>query len=206
MIVMPAFGKTAELQESGVVVLRAVLPQDMRERLRMAAVMCFDGVIHSVTLSSRPNFLEPLKALGVDPADCRVADSWIREKRPPDFQAHLWHQDGGLGVAFPPEPGPMLPMTPLLTVWAPLDCCGVDAPGLEFVRRRLDSLLHFTELTDAEIRRRFPAEDFWAPAMEPGDVAVFLNGTLHRTYVQPGMTNARISVEYRLTPRSESAG
>ena len=205
MIEMQTFGQTTELQKAGVTVLRGILPPAMIAALRTGALARLEDA-HSVTLEPRLEFLKPLVELGFDPADCRVADSWIRRKGPPNFQAHLWHQDGGLGVSFPPEPGPPLPMTPLLTVWVPLDPCGVDAPGLEFVRRRLDSLLHFTELTDAEMRRRFAAEDFWAPAMEPGDAAIFLNGTLHRTHVQPAMPNTRISVEYRLRLRSESAG
>ncbi len=205
MIEMQTFGQTTALQKAGVTVLRGVLPLAMLATLRALALARLKDR-HSATLESRPEFLEPLVELGFDPADCRVADSWIRRKGPPNFQAHLWHQDGGLGVSFPPEPGPPLPMTPLLTVWAPLDPCGVDAPGLEFVRRRIEALLHFSELPDEKIRSRFAPDDFWAPTMEPGDAAIFLNGTLHRTHAHPEMPNTRISVEYRLALRSESAG
>ena len=89
-------------------------------------------------------------------------------------------------------------MARLLTCWIPLQACGVDAPGLEFVRRPLDNLLHYSELDDAELRRRFEPEEFWAPALELGDGLVFLNGTLHRTYESPAMSRDRLSVEYRL--------
>ncbi len=144
----------------------------------------------------------PVSAAGFDPADCRIEDSWVRKKTPPQFQAHTWHQDGALGVRFPPEPGTAIPMTPLLTVWVALDSCGLEAPGLELVRRPLDRLLHFTELNDSAVRMRFAAADFWIPALEPGDALVFLGGTLHRTHCRPEMRKSRLSVEYRVRIRS----
>ena len=94
----------------------------------------------------------------------------------------------------------MPPMTPLLTCWIPLEACGVGRPGLEFVRRRLEALLHYSELNDETLRQRFAPEEFWAPALELGDGLVFLNGTLHRTHVSPAMRKDRLSVEYRLFP------
>jgi hypothetical protein len=68
------------------------------------------------------------------------------------------------------------------------------------VRRRLEALLHFTELSDETLRQRFGAEEVWAPALELGDGLLFLNGTLHRTHVGPEMRKDRLSVEYRLFP------
>jgi hypothetical protein len=99
------------------------------------------------------------------------------------------------------EAGPVIPMTPLLTCWIPLNACGVDSPGLEFIRSPQAALLHFTELDDAALRKRFPPEEFWAPALELGDGLAFLNGTLHRTYARPEMPDNRLSVEYRIFPR-----
>jgi hypothetical protein len=138
---------------------------------------------------------------------CNMEQSWIRKKFAP-FQAptpvyHLqnWHQDGALGVRFPMEPGPVIPMTELLTCWIPLNPCGIDSPSLEFVRRRQPGLLHFTELDDSALRQRFSPQEFWAPALEFGDGLVFLNDILHRTCLRPEMTHARLSVEYRIFPR-----
>jgi len=99
------------------------------------------------------------------------------------------------------EPGPAVPMTQLLTCWIPLNPCGIDSPGLEFVRRRQPALLHVTELGDAALRQRFAPWEFWAPALESGDALVFLNGALHRTYTRPEMRHNRLSVEYRIFPR-----
>ena len=92
-------------------------------------------------------------------------------------------------------------MTELLTCWIPLNPCGRDSPGLEFVRRRQPALLHFTELDDSALRQRFPPQEFWAPALELGDGLVFLNSTLHRTYARPEMRHNRLSVEYGIFPR-----
>ena len=176
----------------------------------------FSAFSYSVPISALLDFgvphpealLQPLAATGLDHWEglsCNPEESWVRRRfappnAPPYYQPNRWHQDGGLGVAFPPEPGPAIPMTRLLTCWLPLDPCGLDAPGLEFVRRPLAALLHFTELDDEALRRRFAPEDFWAPAMEPGDVVLFLDGTLHRTFVQPHMRRDRLSVEYRFFP------
>ncbi len=184
----------------------------------------FSPSSHSVLLTSLLDFgfarsadlLAPLSApaltslLSHDPhADlaCSLDQSWLRKKFAPQhaplsgYHLQNWHQDGALGVRFPPQPGPLIPMTRLLTCWIPLDPCGIDSPGLEFVRRRQPALLHFTELADASLRRRFPPEDFWAPALEPGDALVFTNDALHRTHAHPGMRHDRLSVEYRLFPR-----
>lgn len=146
---------------------------------------------------------------------CRLDHSWLRKKfapgNSPDRRdgSQGWHQDGALGVRFPDavterdERGYWVStasMTELVTCWIPLDACGVDAPGLEFVRGPQPGLLHFTELGDSDLRKRFVAERFWAPEMEPGDALVFRNSLLHRTYISAGMTRDRTSVEYRLFP------
>ena len=52
-------------------------------------------------------------------------------------------------------------------------CCDGTRPGLEVIRAAAGSSLHFTELDDARLRRRFAPEYFWAPAMEPGDALIF---------------------------------
>lgn len=146
---------------------------------------------------------------------CGLEHSWVRKKfapgNSPDGRdaSQGWHQDGGLGVQFPEaihsrdERGywiSTVPMTELATCWLPLEPCGRDAPGLEFVRGSQPGLLHFTELADGDVRKRFAAERFWAPEMEPGDAVVFRNSVLHQTYVSAGMTRDRMSVEYRVFP------
>lgn len=139
---------------------------------------------------------------------CNMEQSWVRKKFAPMlapasmYSEQGWHQDGALGVRFPSESGSVLPMTELLTCWIPLDACGRDSPGLEFVRGRQAGLLHFTELEDSALRRRFRPEDFWVPELELGDGLVFLSSVLHRTYTRPEMRRNRQSIEYRIFPRS----
>jgi Phytanoyl-CoA dioxygenase (PhyH) len=189
----------------------------------------FNRFPHSVLLSALSDFgfddpdspdgpdelMAPLSAPGLGPLFsaalgsewvCNLEHSWVRKKFAPlqapagEYHPQGWHQDGALGVQFPLEAGPALPMTELLTCWIPLNGCGVDSPGLEFVRCRQAGLLHFTELDDAALRQRFAAEEFWAPELEFGDVLVFLNSVLHRTYAREEMRRNRLSVEYRIFP------
>jgi hypothetical protein len=137
---------------------------------------------------------------------CNLEQSWLRKKfaphhaPSPQYHDQGWHQDGALGVRFPSEPGSTVPITRLLTCWIPLNPCGADSPGLEFIRRPQPSLLHFTELDDATLRQRFPPQEFWAPALEPGDGLIFLNSVLHRTCTRPEMRQSRLSIEYRIFP------
>jgi phytanoyl-CoA dioxygenase PhyH len=138
---------------------------------------------------------------------CKMEQSWLRKKFAPDrpvarkYHLQGWHQDGALGVSFPPESGLSSPISELLTCWIPLDACGADSPGLEFIRGPQPTLLHFTELDDTALRRRFAPEGFWAPELEFGDCLIFLNNVLHRTYTNDAMQRDRISVEYRIFPR-----
>jgi hypothetical protein len=183
----------------------------------------FNRISNSLLLTALPDFgctdaehliaphsapvLEPLFTAGIDGAwVCHMEQSWLRKKFAPhqapfpEYHNQDWHQDGALGVCFPPEPGEPVPMTRLLTCWIPLHPCGVDCPGLEFIRRPQPSLLHFTELDDSTLRRRFPTQDFWAPTLEFGDGLIFLNSVLHRTSTSPAMQLSRLSIEYRIFP------
>ena len=184
----------------------------------------FNRFSHSVLLTALMDFgcggseelVAPLSAAGLDRLfseamggewTCSMEQSWVRKKFTPlhapgpQYHPQSWHQDGALGVSFPLESGPPIPMTQLLTCWIPLNPCGRDSPGLEFVRRRQGALLHFTELDDSALRQRFPPQEFWAPILEFGDGLVFLNSTLHRTYARPEMRHNRLSVEYRIFPQ-----
>ena len=183
----------------------------------------FNPFSHSILLSALLEFgyanweelTEPLLAAGLDTLFSRALgyewtwsreQSWLRKKFAPcqvpnaEYRLQNWHQDGALGVRFPLEPGPVIPMTQLLTCWIPLNRCGSESPGLEFIRSRQEGLLHFTELDDSILRQRFRIEDFWAPSLELGDGLVFLNSTLHRTHVLPEMRHNRLSVEFRIFP------
>jgi ectoine hydroxylase-related dioxygenase (phytanoyl-CoA dioxygenase family) len=205
-----------ELEERGVILLRSAFAREPLSVLRRAAERCLTDCDQAVLPRllefglSEADLYAPLAVAGVDAVvaglEVHREQCWVRKRyapvlAPPRHHPNSWHQDGGLGVAFPAEPGAMPAMTPLVTCWIPLDPCGVDAPGLEFVTERLDELLHYTELADEKLKRRFAPEKFTAPPLEPGDGLIFLNGTLHRTHVAPRMSRNRRSVEYRFRPR-----
>jgi hypothetical protein len=105
----------------------------------------------------------------------------------------------------------------VLAFWTPLHECGVNAPGLAVVRAGKDQVIehlrrHFpskpipgwcseTEwnLTDAfkveTIRESFG--DAITPHMQPGDVMVFTNWTIHGSHVTPEMTGRRSAAVIR---------
>ena len=142
------------------------------------------------------------------PFSCDLEQSWVRRQYapanyPPWHAPHGWHQDGALGFDFlspdnrPDSPDAVLRM---VTCWIALTPCGSDAPGLEFITTRLDSLLRPGELTDSSLRARFRASEFWRPELAAGDAVVFRGDLLHRTYVTPAMTKNRTSLELRYFP------
>ncbi len=182
----------------------------------------FSNSLHLTALAdfscSGQDLLAPLSTPGLDTLfsaslghawTCSMEHSWLRKKFAPSqaptraYHPQDWHQDGALGVRFPEQPflaesGPGLLMTELLTCWIPLNACGTDSPGLEFIHRPQPSLLHFNELNDSALRQRFSSQLFWAPKLEFGDGLVFLNSVLHRTHTHAQMTRNRLSIEYRI--------
>jgi hypothetical protein len=104
-----------------------------------------------------------------------------------------WHQDGAfLGAE-----------VRTLNVWLALSDCDADAPGLEIVPRRIDTVLPTgtegamfdwsvsPEIVD-EVARPAPAV---IPAFRAGDALLFDHLLLHRTAVGPGMTRERYAME-----------
>jgi hypothetical protein len=165
-------------------------------------------------VASREELVAHLAVIGLNdlladvmagPVDCNLDESWVRKRFAPSnaprhYHPNTWHQDGGLGVSFGLDRESVLPMTRMLTCWVPLQACGKDSPGLEFVRHPMERLLHYTELQDLDLRQRFAPDRFWAPELEFGDALLFLAGSLHRTHVRPEMVRDRLSLEYRFFP------
>jgi len=139
---------------------------------------------------------------------CDLDQAWVRRQYAPANYAplhapHGWHQDGALGFDFLSHQNGCFPSDALLTMatcWIALEACGVDAPGLELVTRRLEALLPPAELTDDRVRARFAPEEFQRPMIEPGDALLFRGDILHRTHVTPAMTKDRTSIELRFFP------
>lgn len=117
-----------------------------------------------------------------------------------------WHQDGSF-----------MGETRALNVWVALSDCGVDAPGLEFVPRRLDGLVetggegsgaeHLDTPDGDEVSPKTvlvapneaerAAGEFGVmnPRFSPGDVMLFDDRFLHRTASSPEMTKPRYAIE-----------
>jgi hypothetical protein len=104
-----------------------------------------------------------------------------------------WHQDGaflGDGIR-------------TVDVWLSLSSCGVDAPGLDIVPRRLDHLVEtgtgdakFSwSIAAAEVERAAGATPVCRPSFEPGDALLFDDLFLHRTACDATMTRERYAIE-----------
>jgi hypothetical protein len=103
-----------------------------------------------------------------------------------------WHQDGFFM-------GPVRAMN----LWLALSRCGVDAPGLDLVPRRLDDYLA-TGTEGAELSWTISEQEVAAaageagvvrPVFEPGDALFFDECFLHKTGSDPSMPRPRFAVE-----------
>jgi len=157
-------------------------------------------------LRRSPEFLSTVHhALGQQ-ISCAADECWIRRqyaphRYPPPHAPHSWHQDGALGFDFL-APGQQRPpadaLLEMLTCWVPLTDCGDDAPGLELIACRQESLLAPVELMHERLAARFDEQEFWRPRMGTGDALLFCGDLLHRTHAAAHMNRDRVSVELRL--------
>jgi hypothetical protein len=105
----------------------------------------------------------------------------------------------------------------VVAMWAPLHPCGVDAPGLSVIRAARPAVLRYLReiYPDKEIpgwssATNWAREDtflpqalyrafgpVWHPEMEPGDVMVFTNWTIHGSHVSATMTKPRSAIIQR---------
>jgi hypothetical protein len=99
----------------------------------------------------------------------------------------------------------------ILNFWIPLVPCGITSPGLEVVPVPVNEVLPTTgemdgghqgiyrdiDIAEERIAALYGRENFWHPALNLGDIMILTHKTLHRTYMEPGMTQQRISVEMR---------
>lgn len=93
-----------------------------------------------------------------------------------------------------------------INLWTPLTPAGNDAPGLElWLDLPQTPILHFGQTSEDRLATllRLP-EGRWRPVMAPGDVLLFTPYTLHRSLIEPGMTQARYSYEFRLCAVSDA--
>lgn len=110
----------------------------------------------------------------------------------PKVGTEWWHQDGaflGAGIRS-------------LNIWLSLNHCGVDAPGLEVVPKRLEEIVDKgTEGADFHwsvgdaVVERVSGGKLARPIFGPGDAMLFDHLFLHRTGTTPEMTETRYATE-----------
>ncbi len=125
-----------------------------------------------------------------EPATISTHKTTLRKAEP--TVAGAWHQDG----AFMGE-------VRALNLWLSLSDCGVDAPGLDLVPRRLEHLVTAgtdDAMIDFQVSRRMAEEaaaphPIVRPAFAPGDALLFDDRFLHATGSDPSMRHPRYAVE-----------
>lgn len=100
----------------------------------------------------------------------------------------------------------------VLNFWTPFVDCGVEAPSLEVVTHVFDDLLPTRpaplmpeneafdkiNITRDQIVSYCGADKFWHPPLSAGDVLIFTDHVVHRTYITEQMSKERQSMEYRV--------
>jgi hypothetical protein len=120
-----------------------------------------------------------------------LANKWTLRRVDPGGTPD-WHQDGAfLGSDIRS-----------LDVWVSLSHCGVDAPGLDVVGRRLPGIVevgtngaNFDWSVGPGTVEAVAPEGFVRPAFQPGDALLFDHLLLHRTAVAPDMHRRRYAIE-----------
>jgi len=101
-----------------------------------------------------------------------------------------WHQDGGfLGESIRS-----------LNVWIALTDCGVDAPGMDIVARRMPGIVKTGSdfawwATNPEAAKDVSEGYIVRPEFAAGDAIIFDHLCLHRTAGDPSMTKRRYAIE-----------
>jgi len=101
-----------------------------------------------------------------------------------------WHQDG----AFMGE------NIRSLNIWIALSDCGVNAPGLDIVAKRLPGIVKTGSkfaawTTNPEAAKEVSEGHTVRPVFAAGDAIIFDHLCLHRTAADHGMTNTRYAIE-----------
>ena len=118
---------------------------------------------------------------------------------PPDVDTDgRWHQDGRfLGERIK-----------ALNCWLALDRCGVDAPGLDIVPKRLDHVVEDVDarydwsLSDTAVLGTADTTPIVRPEFEAGDALLFDHLLVHRTGASPDMPRERHAIESWFFPPS----
>jgi hypothetical protein len=127
-----------------------------------------------------------------------LANKWTLRRVEPGGDPD-WHQDGAF----------LGPDIRSLDVWVSLSHCGVDAPGLDVVARRLPGIVevgtngaNFDWSVGPGTIETLAPEGVVRPEFRPGDALIFDHLLLHRTAVHPDMHKRRYAIEAWFTAPS----
>jgi hypothetical protein len=136
----------------------------------------------------RCGLIEPIaRYLGLDELCTSSAITHIRNFKP---RSEKWfgefHQDNKLYDM----------KAEILTLWFPFRYEHGRMPSLEFLPVKAND--HLPTVTRCGIDNDlFQTDAFWRPAYGLGDAMLLSGFVPHRTYIEPGMTQERISVDFR---------
>jgi len=116
----------------------------------------------------------------------------LRRIKATDIDVTFWHQDGafmGEGIR-------------TLNLWVALSDCGVNAPGLDIIPQRLNSLVTTGEdgvinwaVADSTVARDLADITPLRPEFRAGAAIFFDHTSLHRTALDKSMTEQRYAIE-----------
>lgn len=137
--------------------------------------------------------------LGVAPM--LTLEKWNLRRVPPTAGTS-WHQDGAF----------MGTHLHTVNLWVTLSDCGQDAPGLDIVDKRFDHIVetgtpgayYDWDVSPDIVEVERGEAQIMSPSLKAGDAVFFDHYLLHRTGVNPGMTQTRYALEcWFFTPWSK---
>ena len=98
----------------------------------------------------------------------------------------------------------------MLILWTPFVAVDSSVPGLEIVAKPVDETLPLSvspetqfghlEVGESSVLAKY-YEQIWYPHLSPGDVAIFRDKTLHRSFPSPSSEQPRTSIDLRILSR-----
>lgn len=222
----PIGSAVAALREYGFVVLRQVLDRDLLSRKLRETVEEFerlDAMRDRLSGDDRRSLdrmempvPQPQTGFRLQPDNYRLLDRPLIRDVIFEYQGpFLWHYPPQVRRQNAKVESALLPYhqdvayaggryARFVVCWVPLTSCGRTAPGLEFLVGRVDEHLRheaagaweagINGATIESLQTSLPAH---APALEAGDIVLFDEHTLHRTYYEPHMQDVRFNFDFR---------
>jgi ectoine hydroxylase-related dioxygenase (phytanoyl-CoA dioxygenase family) len=225
-------GSAEIFNQTGFIVLRNIISKEMVEALALRLIAEFSrlrGVAHKLSASDYKSLQrsempanDELATFRLDPANYSHLISSplltlvIKEILGEDF---VWHYPSMFRKVSTSQPDGLLPFhqdysynqhySKLLTCWVPLNDCGERSPGLELFGKNMSTRFpHVAEgrwehgISKRDLDSLIVEKHLHHPSLHTGDVILFNETTLHRTYLTDHMNEDRFSMDARAVPLS----